>query len=129
MTINFAGLSLKLLYGSSSENNWDYLMVGKANSLINNDTTYTDSIVAAHTKSSYNNITPDNTISYGTITLDPTLSGQTNSITISYKKDTSVNSRNDRGYIMIPKIQWLQNTDLSVIETDVLEATGVTEEE
>ena len=129
MSINFAGLSLKLLYGSSSESSWDYLMVGTANSLINNNTVSTDSTVAAHTKSSYNNITPDSILSYGTITLDPIFSGQTNSIMISYKKDTSVNSRNDRGYIMIPKIQWLQNTDFNVIEDNALEATGITEEE
>ena len=129
MSINFAGLSLKLLYGSSSESSWDYLMVGTTNSLINNDTVSTDSTVAAHTKYSYNNITPDDILSYGTITLDPIFSGETNSIMISYKKDTSANSRNDRGYIMIPKIQWLQNTDFNTIDGDALEATVVTEEE
>jgi hypothetical protein len=123
MTINFAGLSLKLLYGSSSENGYDYLIVGKTDNVITNNTESTDSTVAAHTESSYNNITPDSISSYGTITLTPTSLNKTNHTTISYRKDTSVYDGNDRGYIMIPKIQWLQNTDLSVIET------GVTEEE
>lgn len=89
---------------SYGESNYDYIMVGQPNTTITNSTSINNtSLVKAHTKGKASSST--DLSAYTAVTFTG-LDCCTNSrIPIAYIKDSSGNSGDDRGYLLIPKNQ------------------------
>lgn len=95
--------NFKLYIRSCAESNYDYVMVSQLDKLITGNTSYTNnSLVKAHTRGNQNDGTAID--SYTLIEFNDIPTG-IHTITIVYRKDSSVNSKDDCGYVLIPKNQ------------------------
>ena len=97
MRINFVGYNEFVVYiRSYAESNYDYTLAGKI------DQNVTTSVYQAYTRGSQ---TSGTSISnYKKVTYS-NLDGKQHFIEILFRKDGSVNSNQDRGYVLIPKIK------------------------
>lgn len=88
---------------SYAESSCDYVMVSQLDQTIDNNTTYSNNtLIKAHTRGKQKSGTSiDNYTKVSFTGID----GGQHRITIVYRKDSSVNSGDDRGYILIPKNQ------------------------
>lgn len=86
---------------SYAESSFDYVMVSQLDQTINNNTSYSNTtLVKAHTSGNQKSGTSiDNYTKVSFTGID----GGQHRITIIYKKDVSVSSGDDRGYVLIPK--------------------------
>ena len=85
---------------SYAESNYDYVMVSQLDKTITGSTSYSSSDVKAHTRGSQKSGT---TINDYTLVSFTNIDGNSHKITIVYRKDSSVNSGTDRGYVLIPR--------------------------
>ena len=104
MYITLTGYStFKLYIRSYAESNYDYVMVSQLDKTITGSSSYSDtSLVKAHTRSNQQSGTA---LSSYTLVEYTGISSGSHTITIVYRKDGSVNSGDDRGYVLIPKSQ------------------------
>lgn len=103
MIITIEGYSKFSLYiRSYGESCCDYVMVSQLDTSINKDTGSSNTLVKAHTSNAANAGTALS--SYKLVEFTNIPPGQ-HTIEIIYKKDGSVNSNDDRGYVLIPKEQ------------------------
>ena len=102
MYIDISGLSEFTLYiRSYAESSYDYVMVSELDKTITSGSSTTDTtLVKAHTKGNQKSGT---TISDYTEVKYTNIDGGSHRITILYRKDSSVNSGDDRGYVLIKK--------------------------
>ena len=102
MYIDISGLSEFTLYiRSYAESNYDYVMVSELDKTITSGSSTTDTtLVKAHTKG---NQISGTTISNYTEVKYTNIDGGSHRITILYRKDSGVNSGDDRGYVLISK--------------------------
>lgn len=123
MTITLNNLDEFTIYiRSYAESGYDYVMVSQLDVEINGSTSYlyTDA-VKAHTRSVQNSGT--DFYSYTPVTYE-NIGGGEHTITIVYRKDSSGNSYDDRGYILIDKdykIYTPGSTDPDNPEPDVVD--------
>lgn len=104
MYIDIAGYTDFTLYiRSYAESSYDYVMVSQLDKDINNNSSYSDtSLVKAHTRGKS---TSSTSISdYTKVEFSGIDTGE-HRITIVYRKNSSGNSGDDRGYLLIPKNQ------------------------
>lgn len=104
MYITLTGYStFKLYIRSYAESNCDYVMVSQLDKTITGSSSYSDTtLVKAHTRSNQQSGTA---ITSYTLVEYTGISSGSHTITIVYRKDGSVNSGDDRGYVLIPKSQ------------------------
>lgn len=104
MYITLTGYStFKLYIRSYAEGSYDYVMVSQLDKTITGSSSYSDtSLVKAHTRGNQQSGTALS--SYTPVEYTGISSGS-HTITIVYRKDGSVNSGDDRGYVLIPKTQ------------------------
>ena len=104
MYIDISGLtSFKLYIRSYAESSFDYVMVSQLDQTINNSTSYSNtSLVKAHTRGNQQSGTA---LSSYTLVEFTGIDGGSHRITVVYRKDSSANSGDDRGYVLIPKSQ------------------------
>lgn len=102
MTITINGYSNFILYiRSYAESSYDYVMVSQLDQTITNSSSYSDTtLVKAHTRGNQQSGTA---ISNYTKVEFENIDGGEHTITIVYRKDSSANSNDDRGYVLIPK--------------------------
>ena len=102
MYIDISGYSEFTLYiRSYAESSYDYVMVSELDKTITSGSSTTDTtLVKAHTKGNQKSGT---TISDYTEVKYTNIDGGSHRITILYRKDSSVNSGDDRGYVLIKK--------------------------
>ena len=102
MYIDISGYSEFTLYVRSfAESNYDYVMVSQLDKTITGSSTYSDTtLVKAHTRGNQKSGT---TISDYTEVKYTNIEGGSHRITILYRKDSSVNRDDDRGYVLISK--------------------------
>ena len=95
--------SFKMYIRSYAESSWDYMMVSQLDQTINGNTSYSDTtLVKAHTRGNQQSGTALS--SYTLVEFTGIPSGM-HTITVVYRKDSSVNSGDDRGYVLIEKTQ------------------------
>jgi hypothetical protein len=93
--------SFKLYIRSYAESNYDYVMVSQLDKTITGSTSYSDTtLVKAHTRGNQQSGTALS--SYTLVEFTGISSGE-HTITVVYRKDSSVNNGDDRGYVLIPK--------------------------
>ena len=99
MYINIEGYTnFKFYIRSSSEINYDYVMVSQLDREITNSTSYNDSNVYAHTRGvAVGNLMSD----YTKVEFTDIPEGE-HTITVVYKKDGTTHQNDDRGYLIIP---------------------------
>ena len=104
MYITLTGYStFKLYIRSYAESSYDYVMVSQLDKTITGSSSYSDTtLVKAHTCGNQQSGTA---LSSYTLVEYTSISSGSHTITIVYKKDGSVNSGDDRGYVLIPKSQ------------------------
>ena len=104
MYITLTGYStFKLYIRSYAESNYDYVMVSQLDKTITGSSSYSDTtLVKAHTRGNQQSGTA---LSSYTLVEYTGISSGSHTITIVYRKDGSVNSGDDRGYVLIPKSQ------------------------
>ena len=96
--------TFKLYIRSHSEVSSDYVMVSQLDKTISQDTSSSDTtLVKAHTWGNHEQ--SGTAISNYTLVEFTNINEDGHRITIVYKKDASVNSGDDRGYVLIPKNQ------------------------
>lgn len=102
MYIDISGYSEFTLYiRSYAESNYDYVMVSELDKTITSGSSTTDTtLVKAHTKGNQKSGT---TIADYTKVKYTNIDGGSHRITILYRKDSGVNSGDDRGYVLILK--------------------------
>ena len=102
MKITIVGYSdFKFYIRSYGESNSDYVMVSQLDQTINNSTSYSNTtLVKAHTRGNQQSGTA---LSNYKLVEFTNINGVEHVITIVYRKDGTVNSGNDRGYVLIPK--------------------------
>ena len=101
MTITITGLDTFTMYiRSYAESNYDYVMVGQLDKVINRNTAYSSSDIKAHTRG--NQQSGINLSNYKKVEFTG-IGGGEHTITIVYQKDGSANNGNDRGYVLISK--------------------------
>lgn len=117
MTITIKGLNSFTLYVRSyAEAYYDYVMVSQLDVDINGSTSYLYSAaVKAHTRTTQNAGT--DIYSYTPVTYN-NIGGGEHKITIVYLKDSSTNTGDDRGYILIDKNIDVYSDDTSGNEPD-----------
>jgi hypothetical protein len=88
---------------SYAESNYDYVMVSQLDQTIENNTSYSNTtFIKAHTRGNQKSGTSiDNYTKVSFTGID----GGQHRITIVYRKDSSGNTADDRGYVLIPKNQ------------------------
>lgn len=97
MRIDFVGYSEFVIYiRSYAESNYDYTLAGKI------DQTVTTS---AYQDRTYGSQTSGTSISNYKKVIYSTLDGNRHFIEIMFRKDVTINSNQDRGYVLIPKNQ------------------------
>ena len=103
MTITISGYKKFSLYiRSYAESNYDYVMVSQLDKTITGSSSYSDTtLVKAHTRGNQQSGTA---ISNYTLVEYDNMTGGTHTITIVYRKDGSVNNNDDRGYVLISKV-------------------------
>ena len=95
--------SFKMYIRSYAESNYDYVMVSQLDKTINGNTTYSDTtLVKAHTRGDQQSGTALS--NYTLVEFTGITSGE-HTITVVYRKDSSVNNGDDRGYVLIEKSQ------------------------
>lgn len=95
--------SFKLYIRSYAQSSYDYVMVSQLDQTINGSTSYSNTtLVKAHTRGNQKRGTA---ISDYTLVEFTGIDGGEHLITVVYRKDTSGNSYDDRGYVLIPKDQ------------------------
>lgn len=104
MYITLTGYStFKLYIRSYAETTCDYVMVSQLDKTITGSSSYSDTtLVKAHTRGNQQSGTA---LSSYTLVEYTGISSGSHTITIVYRKDGSVNSNDDRGYVLIPKSQ------------------------
>lgn len=95
--------SFKMYIRSYAESNFDYVMVSQLDKTITGSSSYSDTtLVKAHTRGNQQSGTALS--SYTLVEFTGITSGE-HTITVVYRKDNSVNSGDDRGYVLIEKTQ------------------------
>lgn len=95
--------SFKMYIRSYAESNYDYVMVSQLDKTITGSTSYSDTtLVKAHTRGNQQSGTALS--SYTLVVFTGITSGE-HTITVVYRKDSSVNNGDDRGYVLIEKSQ------------------------
>jgi hypothetical protein len=95
--------TFKLYIRSYAESTYDYVMVSQLDKEITGSTTYSNTtLVKAHTRGNQQSGTA---ISSYTLVEFAGITAGDHRITVMYKKDSGVNSGDDRAYILIPKNQ------------------------
>lgn len=93
--------SFKMYIRSYAEFNYDYVMVSQLDQTITGSTSYSNTtLVKAHTRGNQQSGTA---IGNYTLVEFTEISSGEHTITIVYRKDSSVNSNDDRGYVLIDK--------------------------
>lgn len=102
MTITFHGYDVFTLYiRSYAESNYDYVMVSQLDKSITGNSSYSDTtLVKAHTRGNQKSGT--SLSNYVKVEFTNISDGE-HVITIVYRKDSSADSGDDRGYVLIPK--------------------------
>ena len=102
MTITITGYSEFSLYiRSYAESNYDYVMVSQLDKTITHSSTYSDAtLVKAYTRGNQQSGTA---ISNYTLVKYENIDGGEHTITVVYRKDSSTDSNDDKGYILIKK--------------------------
>ncbi len=94
--------TFKMYIRSFAESSYDYVMVSQLDKSINGSTSYSDTtLVKAHTRG---NQQPGTALSSYTLVEYTGISSGEHTITVVYRKDSSVNTDDDRGYVLIPKM-------------------------
>lgn len=101
MTITIKGLTEFTCYiRSYAESNYDYVMIGQLDQAITGNSSYSNTtLVKAHTRGNQQSGTALS--NYTKVTYSGIDSGE-HTITVVYRKDSSVNNGDDRGYLLIP---------------------------
>lgn len=101
MTITIKGLTEFTCYiRSYAESNYDYVMIGQLDQAITGSSSYSNTtLVKAHTRGKQQSGTA---LSNYTAVTYSGIDGGEHTITVVYRKDSSVNSGDDRGYLLIP---------------------------
>lgn len=101
MTITIKGLTEFTCYiRSYAESNYDYVMIGQLDQAITGSSSYSNTtLVKAHTRGNQQSGTALS--NYTKVTYSGIDSGE-HTITVVYRKDSSVNNGDDRGYLLIP---------------------------
>ena len=101
MYITIRGYStFKMYIRSYAESSYDYVMISQLDKSINGSTSYSNTtLVKAHTRGNQQSGTA--LTSYTLVEYTGISSGE-HTITVVYRKDGSVNSGDDRGYVLIP---------------------------
>lgn len=95
--------SFRLYIRSYAEKNYDYVMVSQLDQTITGNTNYSNTIfVKAHT---YGNRNAGTTISSYNLVEFTDIDADEHRITVVYRKDSSGDHDDDRGYVLIPKVQ------------------------
>ena len=95
--------TFQLYIRSYAESNYDYVMVSQLDKSITNNTSYSDyTSVKGHTRGKQQSGT---TIDKYTLIEFTNIDGNEHRIQVIYQKDSSSNSGDDRGYVLIPKNQ------------------------
>ena len=104
MYIDIVGYeSFNLYIRSYAESNYDYVMVSQLDKTITGSTSYSDTtLVKAHTRGNQKSGTA---ISDYTLVEFTGIDGGEHRIMVVYRKDSSANNGDDRGYVLIPKEQ------------------------
>ena len=104
MYINIDGYTnFKFYIRSYAESNYDYVMVSQLDKTLAYNTSYSDgTLVKAHTRGKQQSGTA---LSNYTLVEFTNIDGGVHTIQIIYRKDSSTNSGNDRGYVLIPRNQ------------------------
>lgn len=104
MYIDIVGYeTFKLYIRSYAESNYDYVMVSQLDQTINGSTSYSDTtLVKAYTGGNQQSGTA---IGNYTLVEFTGIDSGDHRITIVYRKDSSTASGDDRGYVLIPKVQ------------------------
>ena len=104
MYIDITGYkNFKLYIRSYAESSHDYVMVSQLDQTITSGTSYSNTtLVKAHTRASQSSGTA---ISNYKLVEFTGIDGGDHRITVLYRKDSSSNSGDDRGYVLIPKNQ------------------------
>ena len=103
---------------SYAESNFDYVMVSQLDQSINNDTSYSNTtLVKSHTRGKQ---TSGTDISNYTHVQFTNIDGGEHRITIVYRKDVSSESGDDKGYILIEKLSYVE-TNLITFTIDGIE--------
>lgn len=101
MTITIKGLTEFTCYiRSYAESNYDYVMIGQLDQAITGSSSYSNTtLVKAHTRGNQQSGTA---LSNYTAVTYSGIDGGEHTITVVYRKDSSVNNNDDRGYLLIP---------------------------
>lgn len=95
--------SFKIYIRSYAESNYDYVMVSQLDKTITGSSSYSDTtLVKAHTRGNQQSGTA---LSNYTLVEFTGITPGEHTITVLYRKDSSVNNGDDRGYVLIKKIQ------------------------
>lgn len=95
--------SFKLYIRSYAEYNYDYVMVSQLDKTITYSTSYSDtSLIKAHTRGNQQSGTA---LSNYTLVEFTGIDGGEHRISVIYRKDSSANSGDDKGYVLIEKSQ------------------------
>lgn len=95
--------SFTMFIRSYAESNYDYMMVSQLDKTITGSTSYSNTtLVKAHTRGNQQSGTALS--SYTLVEFTGITSGE-HTITVVYRKDSSVDNGDDRGYVLIPKIE------------------------
>ena len=95
--------SFKMYIRSYAESNYDYVMVSQLDQTINGSTSYSNTtLVKAHTRGNQQSGTA---LSNYTLVEFTGISSREHTITVVYRKDGSAHSGDDRGYVLIEKLQ------------------------
>lgn len=101
MYINLTGVtSFDCYIRSYGESNYDYVIISKVNQTINNSTSYSSSYLQGHSRSHNNGTT--SLSGYNHITYSGLNANSTYTVTVIYRKDSSGNYYDDKGYLLIP---------------------------
>lgn len=101
MTITINGFTEFTCYiRSYAESNYDYVMIGQLDQAITGSSSYSNTtLVKAHTRGNQQSGTA---LSNYTAVTYSGIDGGEHTITVVYRKDSSVNNNDDRGYLLIP---------------------------
>jgi hypothetical protein len=102
MKIHISGYNTFRCYiRSYAESNYDYVMISQLDKSISNSTSYSSSDVKMHTRGSQNSGTSIGSYKLVEYT---NIDGGDHTITVVYLKDSSQNSGDDRGYLLIESL-------------------------
>ena len=104
MYINIDGYTnFKFYIRSYAESNYDYVMVSQLDKTLTYSSSYSDTtLVKAHTRGNQQSGTA---LSNYTLVEFTNIDGGSHTIQIIYRKDSSVDNNDDRGYVIIPREQ------------------------